>query len=161
MLTGSAWPKVDASAAVDQAQATYPLDVEISSLDGSSTQRESGSEVSVDLSTEVLFGTDSASLTPAAEERIGKAAAMVNQRAAGGTIRVVGHTDNTGSTAHNLDLSKRRAAAVAAVLTPLLTVSGVNVVVEGKGESEPVASNATAEGRQANRRVSIVFTAKN
>lgn len=75
-------------------------------------------------------------------------------------MKVVGHTDSTASPSYNLDLSHRRAQAVATALKPLVTVAGATFSIDGKGETQPVASNATAEGRAENRRVSIVFTPK-
>ena len=67
-------------------------------------------------------------------------------------IHIEGHTDSVGAEDYNQQLSKRRAEAVAR----FLRVNGVNtnrLIVEGKGESTPVADNNTAEGRQQNRRV--------
>jgi outer membrane protein OmpA-like peptidoglycan-associated protein len=69
-------------------------------------------------------------------------------------IDVYGHTDNTGSDAYNLDLSQKRAVSVAAVLA----AQGIDqrrFYVTGKGESEPIASNASESGRAQNRRVEI------
>ena len=71
-------------------------------------------------------------------------------------VEVVGHTDDTGRDAYNMDLSQRRAQSVAGILT----AAGVNagrVVATGRGESQPIASNATAEGRAQNRRVEILI----
>lgn len=72
-------------------------------------------------------------------------------------VEVVGHTDNIGSPAYNNSLSQARASSVANVLIN----SGVRpsrVRVYGAGETQPVASNANASGRQANRRVEIIIT---
>ncbi|MCL4867314.1 MAG: OmpA family protein, partial [Gemmatimonadales bacterium] len=69
-------------------------------------------------------------------------------------VLVEGHTDGQGEEDHNLDLSRRRAAAVVAYLT----ANGIAadwLRSDGKGESTPVGDNATAEGRQQNRRVVI------
>ena len=91
---------------------------------------------------------------------IRSAAAQVNAGAKAGTVTVTGYTDNTGTDAHNLDLSRRRAAAVEAVLRPLVTAPGLTLTVGGRGEADPVATNDTDSGRRANRRVSIAFTPK-
>jgi outer membrane protein OmpA-like peptidoglycan-associated protein len=69
-------------------------------------------------------------------------------------IEVSGHTDNTGSDAHNLDLSNRRAAAVGSYLTAQ-QVMPQRVITQGFGEQRPMASNDTPEGRQQNRRVEL------
>jgi len=71
---------------------------------------------------------------------------------------VTGHTDDRGSEAYNQGLSERRAATVAAYLEA--AYPDVNVTSQGLGESEPVESNGTPEGRQANRRVEVQVTAK-
>ena len=68
-------------------------------------------------------------------------------------LRITGHTDNVGAAAGNLDLSKRRAAAVAKVLTEQLKVASDRFTTDGKGDTEKVADNATAAGRAKNRRV--------
>ncbi len=70
------------------------------------------------------------------------------------TLLIVGHTDNVGSDAYNLDLSYRRAQITANYLTRR-TVDRRRIQVEGRGEREPRTSNATEAGRQLNRRVEI------
>ena len=70
-----------------------------------------------------------------------------------------GHTDSRGKEDYNADLSDRRAKAVAAVLVDKLNVPGSRVSARGYGESKPVASNDTAEGRAENRRVAAVISA--
>lgn len=72
------------------------------------------------------------------------------------TVEVVGHTDSTGSESYNLDLSTRRAAAVAGILLEE-GVSPTRVTSFGRGELDPVASNDTIEGRQQNRRVEVII----
>lgn len=68
-------------------------------------------------------------------------------------LQITGHTDNVGPSASNLDLSKRRAASVAAALTKQLAVTGDRFATDGKGDTEPMASNGGPEGRAMNRRV--------
>lgn len=70
-------------------------------------------------------------------------------------LKVEGHTDNTGSSTHNLDLSKRRAAATKKYLVNKGVAEEV-IKTEGYGENKPIGDNKTVEGRQKNRRV--VFT---
>ena len=72
-------------------------------------------------------------------------------------VDVTGHTDSTGSSAHNQQLSERRAASVA----EYLVAQGNNpqrFQVLGMGQNDPIASNATPEGRAQNRRVEIIIT---
>jgi OmpA-OmpF porin, OOP family len=70
-----------------------------------------------------------------------------------------GHTDSTGSDEYNQDLSERRAAAVRQVLIDRFGVSAARISSVGYGESRPVTSNATSEGRALNRRVESAMTA--
>jgi outer membrane protein OmpA-like peptidoglycan-associated protein len=68
----------------------------------------------------------------------------------------VGHTDSQGDEAKNLDLSKRRAAALRDALVERFEIDPERIVVEGMGSEEPIASNRTARGRNANRRVEVL-----
>lgn len=73
------------------------------------------------------------------------------------TARVEGHTDSTGTSAYNLWLSQARAEAVA---TPM-QAGGMQLTADqvvGRGETLPLSSNATPEGRQDNRRVVVIVT---
>jgi len=69
-------------------------------------------------------------------------------------IKIVGHTDSIGDEDYNQALSERRAQAVAAFLRD--RHGYFYLLTEGRGEREPIASNATAEGRQRNRRVQFI-----
>lgn len=73
------------------------------------------------------------------------------------TARIEGHTDSTGTSAYNLTLSQARAEAVAAPMQ----AGGMRFTADqvvGRGETLPLSSNATAEGRQDNRRVVVIVT---
>ena len=70
------------------------------------------------------------------------------------TLTIVGHTDNTGAADYNQRLSEGRALSVARYLEAR-NVNPVRLATSGKGESEPIASNDSEAGRQANRRVEI------
>jgi outer membrane protein OmpA-like peptidoglycan-associated protein len=69
-------------------------------------------------------------------------------------LEVAGHTDNTGSAAYNQTLSEKRASTVAQYLTGQ-GVRSDRIITVGAGETHPIASNDTPEGRQANRRVEL------
>jgi len=69
---------------------------------------------------------------------------------------VVGHTDNQGTLESNMDLSRRRAAAVVQALTTKYGVAAVRLSGQGDGPTAPVASNDSEEGRAKNRRVELV-----
>lgn len=70
-------------------------------------------------------------------------------------LEIQGHTDNQGSPEYNMDLSRRRAATVADYLK-LFGIDPARLVAKGYGESQPVASNDTEDGRAKNRRVELV-----
>lgn len=75
------------------------------------------------------------------------------------TMRVSGHTDNTGSRQYNLSLSERRARSVADYLQTR-DVAGTRMYVEGRGFDQPIADNGSAEGRARNRRVELTILPK-
>jgi len=112
-----------------------------------------GQELILTLPQDLLFATDSASVRPDLQNDLRVIANnLVNYPRS--DVRVVGHTDNTGSAAYNQGLSERRAASVAQVLFNN-GVAPARVRTEGRGLSRPVADNSTAAGRQQNRRVEI------
>jgi outer membrane protein OmpA-like peptidoglycan-associated protein len=99
----------------------------------------------------VTFRTGSAELDPGSLEGLARLRDELRADAAL-RVRIVGHTDSEGGTITNQALSQRRAAAVAAWLARE-GIAPARIVAEGRGETQPVADNATAEGRARNRRV--------
>ena len=71
-------------------------------------------------------------------------------------IKIVGHTDNQGSNAYNLDLSRRRAEALMNALIQK-GISADRLIAEGKGSTQPITTNDTEEGRAQNRRVEVII----
>lgn len=111
----------------------------------------------VTLSSDVLFDFDKAVLKPEGKAVVGALAR--DWRSRGGErqlnrILLIGHTDSAGSDQYNQGLSERRARAVEAELVSM-GVDPALIAASGRGESEPIASNETAEGRAKNRRVEI------
>jgi outer membrane protein OmpA-like peptidoglycan-associated protein len=100
----------------------------------------------------VYFDTDRDVIQSRSFELLDSIAAVIAAHPEVGRIRVEGHTDATGSRAHNLDLSRRRAAAVVRHLTGR-GVGADRLTSEGFGPDRPVADDQTADGRAKNRRV--------
>jgi hypothetical protein len=71
-------------------------------------------------------------------------------------IRIIGHTDTDGNAADNLDLSKRRAIAVKNYLVSEFKIAPSRIETDGKGQTEPLVSNNSAEGKATNRRVEFL-----
>ena len=101
----------------------------------------------------ILFATNSSTLSPNSRTALTKFAANMNKNP-DTDIRIVGHTDNTGSDKINDPLSERRAASVYSFLNSQ-GVSMSRMAAEGRGSHEPVADNSTVAGRSANRRVEV------
>lgn len=114
-----------------------------------------GQSLNVTLPEGVLFAFDSAAVSGPAQNDL-YALARNLQQYPNSTVHVIGHTDNTGAAAYNMDLSQRRARSVAGILTAG-GVSSNRIAVSGMGMTQPVASNATAAGRAQNRRVEIII----
>jgi OOP family OmpA-OmpF porin len=100
------------------------------------------------------FDFDSATLKPEMKAALEDVAARVKASAGDETLDIVGHTDSTGPEAYNQKLSERRAAAVADYLVAA-GLDGSRMNTSGMGESSPIDTNATREGRARNRRVEI------
>ena len=89
---------------------------------------------------------------------LGTIANVINQFAEGGSIDFVGHTDSTGSDAYNQKLSVARAQNVARLLKEYGLKNTVSYgTITGRGESQPVDTNNTVQGRYNNRRVELFF----
>lgn len=121
---------------------------------GVDVQRE-GNQIKLVMPENVTFATGSATLSNQAIAALSKAAQTLVQYP-DTTLTVAGHTDSTGSDAINQPLSERRAQAVAGYLNQQ-GVAAKRLSTIGYGSRQPVASNATAEGRAQNRRVEILI----
>jgi len=103
----------------------------------------------------VNFDFDRAEIRPAARPILDQAAQRLN-RCPGERLQVEGHTDSIGADAYNQDLSERRARAVRDYLVSR-GVTGSRISAVGYGESRPISTNDTPEGRFLNRRVEVRF----
>jgi outer membrane protein OmpA-like peptidoglycan-associated protein len=108
----------------------------------------------------VLFDTDKADVKPAAAEALKQITGSISQRYGTSQVRVMGFADSRGDKSYNKELSAQRAEAVKNYLVKNGNIEAARVSVEPMGEAAPVASNATAAGRQENRRVEIAVRTK-
>lgn len=106
----------------------------------------------------ITFQTDSYNLRPEFYATL-NSVALVLSKYADTTIRVTGHTDNTGARQYNQTLSERRANSVADYLATQ-NVARSRMLVQGLGFDQPMADNGTAEGRARNRRVELYILPK-
>ncbi len=104
----------------------------------------------------VLFKHDEAELLPGAAPTLEQLASFLRDNP-DTNVTLEGYTDSTGSDSYNLQLSQRRAEAVRTALVRR-GIDPTRVNARGMGESVPVASNDTVQGRQLNRRVEVVLT---
>ncbi len=118
--------------------------------------KPAGDNFELGLEDRVLFAVDKSDLNPAADAVLDNLSTTLRKVGITGA-GVVGHTDSTGSDDYNLALSGRRAASVKAGLVAK-GMDPAKIRDEGRGETQPVASNDTEEGRTQNRRVVIVVT---
>jgi outer membrane protein OmpA-like peptidoglycan-associated protein len=121
-------------------------------LEGAEVERV-GEGIQVTFDNAILFGFDSSELSSSARANLSDLAASL-QEYPNTDVVIVGHTDSVGSDEYNQRLSERRADATGSYLISR-GVSPSRVTTLGRGESEPVASNATDMGRSENRRVEI------
>jgi outer membrane protein OmpA-like peptidoglycan-associated protein len=103
----------------------------------------------------VLFDTDKAEIKPTAADALNQITASIGQRYSTQQVRVMGFADSRGDKSYNKALSEQRAEAVKNYLVNNGKIAADRLSVEPMGEAMPVATNATAEGRQENRRVEI------
>lgn len=124
-------------------------------LDRGVTITNTGDRLIVSFPQAILFATDSFTVRPGLNDDMAALSDSL-QRYPNSSIQIVGHTDSDGDAAYNQQLSERRANAVANVLLNQ-GVPSSRVRTFGRGESQPIASNFTPEGKAQNRRVEIVI----
>jgi outer membrane protein OmpA-like peptidoglycan-associated protein len=112
-----------------------------------------GNNITLNMPGNITFKTDSADLRPDFFDVL-NSVSLVLKEYDKTLLEVAGHTDSTGSAAHNQTLSEQRAATVARYLQSR-GLNSQRIITVGAGATRPIASNATPEGRQANRRVEL------
>ncbi len=118
-------------------------------------ERLKNQNLKITMNSEVSFAFDSANIKPAFRSTLDKVSDIL-ERYSRSRINIMGYTDSVGSAAYNQGLSRRRAESVASYIESR-SVQPPRVSTEGRGESDPRASNTTAAGRQLNRRVELLI----
>ncbi|GAV19586.1 hypothetical protein MMIC_P0534 [Mariprofundus micogutta] len=118
-------------------------------------ERLQNENLKITMNSEVSFDYNSSQLKPAFHNTLDKVADILS-RYPRTTIKVTGHTDSRGSAEYNQQLSVKRAQSVAWYLADR-GVSSNRVIADGRGESQPRATNETEAGRQLNRRVEMLI----
>lgn len=133
-----------------------PMTMISDDTDDNTGRTESGDEVSIILSSDVLFETNSSSLSAKAQEILEQVALEIDNSASL-SVDIDGYADNTGSDSINTPLSQERAESVESALKELIKREEVKFEVKGHGSADPIGDNSTKEGRERNRRVSVTF----
>ena len=147
---------IEAAKINDEIAGPFVLSTFTAAADGSSETSTGDGTVTVTVSGDVAFATDSADLSAEADAALASVTEQLGLYPSGGTLTVTGHTDDVADDAYNQGLSERRAQAVADRLGSLTDLSKWSVSVVGKGESEPRAEGTSEEARAANRRVEVL-----
>ena len=116
-----------------------------------------GEGIQVTFDSGLLYDFDSDVVRPEARSNLRELAASLDKYP-GTDLVIVGHTDDVGSVTYNQGLSERRARSAATYLVSQ-GVSGGRIATSGLGETEPIATNETEAGRQANRRIEVAIFA--
>ncbi len=114
-----------------------------------------GDNITLNMPGNITFATDSSDLNAGFFEILNSVGLVVNEYEQT-IIELAGHTDSTGGDQYNQALSERRATSVASYLQARDVLSE-RVITVGLGETRPVASNGTVDGRQLNRRVELTL----
>ncbi len=127
-------------------------------IPGTTVERVGKDMLLVHFASDILFDVNSSTLSGGSRSTLDQVAGVLGEFPKTAVI-VQGHTDSTGSDAHNQALSERRAASVVSYLAGR-GVDPARMQALGYGESQPVADNATPDGRRLNRRVNILLKGK-
>ena len=147
------WTPATASKGCDGALVAKPAPAKPAPAKPAAKAAPAVTQSKITLQADTLYDFDKATLKPEGKATLDKIARDLSKIKLE-VIIAVGNTDSVGSDAYNMALGQRRAQSVKAYLTSK-GVDGSRIYTESKGESNPVASNATAEGRAKNRRTDI------
>ena len=122
-------------------------------------------EISIVLSSDILFDFDKADIKSTAEDELMMLGLIIREKRTG-NVTIIGHTDAKGSQSYNISLSHRRATSVKNWLVEYAQVDAEVINTEGLGETQPIAPNIKADGsddvdgRTKNRRVDIMIESR-
>lgn len=119
-----------------------------------------GEETKIQLPDDILFNHDQSDLKPDAQKTLNELIQALAKLEADTVIQINGHTDSTSDEQYNLMLSEKRAKSVEAYLRQSGKIDLIKMSTSGYGESMPIASNDSEEGKAKNRRVEIVINPK-
>ena len=125
-------------------------------IEGAKVERI-GEGIKITFDSGIMFDVNKATLKPASENNLDNLAQILNKYE-DTDILLEGHTDASGSEEYNTELSEKRAKSVRNYLASQ-KVNPTRFTLVGYGESQPIATNDTSEGRQLNRRVEIAIMA--
>ncbi len=144
-VVGNVWSKRMEAQKQQMEQATRGTGVQVS--------KTGDDRLKLEIPSDISFDTNRSDIKPDFRPILDRFAATLNENP-GTTVSIVGHTDSTGSASVNQPLSVERAAHTRDYLASR-GVSPTRIVIEGRGEQEPIASNDDPAGRARNRRVEI------
>lgn len=129
---------------------------ELEKIEGAQVEKiNDGEAIKVTFESGILFATNSSTLSSASRTALDQFALSLKNNP-DTDVKIYGHTDSTGSDAINNPLSERRAESVYNYLNTK-GILGTRMIYQGFGSTEPVADNATLDGRKQNRRVEVVI----
>lgn len=150
--------RADKKALAAQAAAEKRAATQAEELSTLGTATRTGNVINVTFKEPIRFGHNSDKIDARSNKNLDATANLLKKQP-GNTIVVKGYTDSLGDPNYNIDLSQRRAQAVANALKAR-GVAEENISAVGYGASNPVATNATAQGRAQNRRVELEIKVK-
>lgn len=145
-IAGNLWSKRMQEQQAAMEQATRGTDIDVT--------RTADNQLKLNVPSDISFARNSATLKPELRSVLETFAKGLTSNGSGMVVRVVGHTDSTGSDAINNPLSLQRAESVKNFLEDR-GVPASRIETVGRGSREPIASNDTADGQAKNRRVEI------
>lgn len=116
-------------------------------------------QITVKMPDHLLFDFDKSNLKSEAKQILEELTRTLTEYKQA-TVKINGHTDNIGSQQYNRSLSEKRATAVKSYLQKKQELRHIQFSAEGYGDTKPIASNQTEDGRQKNRRVEIIIEPK-